>query len=262
MKKLIYLFLIVCMLMPIPAHAIGPYDCQKESNFRFCDDGNIYNGYWWYDGWVPGLPSYDSWFMIMPPLTIGDATWYAYGVMEATARYRGYDLEPYVGGVALTTCAHLGQPIWIKPLLREWEGPYLVVDCARQNDIYGQTQFRHEVVELDYQTAQRWMQEYWGWDSMWSFPSTIVSFVPPDLVRGDFCIWCPNSSINIEHTNYIVRWPRYWRQNLTYQDGPGSMQIVNDGFRWRLDGEWRFTPPYQIWYYEKEQFLLESILGG
>jgi hypothetical protein len=46
-----------------------------------------------------------------------------------------------------------------------WEGPYLVVDCPRRNDQFGLIVYKHEVIELDFNTAVRWgFVQVTGWD--------------------------------------------------------------------------------------------------
>lgn len=136
-----------------------------------CDDGTPYTGYWWFGLWVPGVPTVESWFAVAPDLTRGAVVYYSPGLMEATARWRGLNLEGYIGGVALPACADIGAEVWIKD--QDWEGPFLVVDCARRSDIYGVIVHRNEAVEVDYRTAQRWRLTAGSW------PEVIVSKIGP-----------------------------------------------------------------------------------
>jgi len=92
----------------------------------------------------------------MPQWVIGNATYYAPGPMRATAKWRGMDLTSFVDGVSLMSPSDIGDVVWIKPPGRDWEGPYLVVDCAQQNHMYAAVVHKGEVVEVSWYTAQRW----------------------------------------------------------------------------------------------------------
>jgi len=123
------------------------------------DDSSVYNGYYWVlekGSWIPGMISNRSWFLASPQHTIGAATYYANGVMEATARSRGMSLSGFVGGVSLISPADIGQTVYLRRQTEDWEGPFLVVDCARRSDMWGVVYYRGEVVEVDFHTAIRW----------------------------------------------------------------------------------------------------------
>lgn len=121
------------------------------------DDSDPYNGYDWHgDGWVPGLITLETWFTPAPLLSDGAAVFYAPGLMEATARQRRLPLAGYLGGVAMLSPADIGRTVWLKRASQDWEGPYLVVDCARRGDMYGTAILRGEVVEVGFSTALRW----------------------------------------------------------------------------------------------------------
>lgn len=172
-RKLAYI-LAACALLTLAADMQPPepraygYGSDRDplflTNFdtRFVlatDDNDDYNGYiWQLDGisWVPGMVDNVTWFTPSPQHTIGAATYYANGVMEATARWRGLPLEGFVGGVSLLSPADIGQTVWLKRYGLEWEGPFLVVDCARRADIWPVIYYRNEVVEVDFQTAIHW----------------------------------------------------------------------------------------------------------
>ncbi len=92
----------------------------------------------------------------------GMATYYTKGLMEQVAQYRGEDLSHYAGGVALNPAGDLGRVVWLEPLDTaqgrhndQIEGPFLVVDCA-QAAHYAQRLQQNRVVEVDWETAQRW----------------------------------------------------------------------------------------------------------
>lgn len=168
------------------------------------DDGNAYNGYWWLgEGWVPGLITFSSQFLRMPTVSVGAATFYAPQAMEAQVEYRGliYDKTKYVGAVAVAFCSELGHDVWLKrPGSNTWEGPFLVADCGRRNDIYGMVEFRDQVVEVDFDTAVLWgMARYGGkqnggrWSTLTGrLDMVLVSKVPPEQFDGaivDQSVW-------------------------------------------------------------------------
>jgi len=105
--------------------------------------------------WVPGLIDNATWFRSAPLYSVARATYYAPGVMEATAAYMGYSLEGFVDGIALMSPADLGKTAWLRHD-GEWEGPFLVVDYAAQTDMYSAVMFNREVVEVGFRTAERW----------------------------------------------------------------------------------------------------------
>jgi len=95
----------------------------------------------------------------------GTATFYALGVMEKVARYRGFidreyqypvwlKAKGYEGAVAGNSAGDLGRKVWILGP-KGLEGPFLVIDCAQQGH-YGERVRLGHIVEVDYQTALRW----------------------------------------------------------------------------------------------------------
>jgi hypothetical protein len=131
--------------------------CEWEGTDPTCNDGDLLNGYWWRGGWVPGVIDVATHWRPAPQFTSGRSVYYAEGVMEATARFMGFDLDEYVDGVAMMSCADVGQTVWIhRSWGVGWEGPYLVVDCAEWDDHWPVTVFRGEVIEVGYKTAKRW----------------------------------------------------------------------------------------------------------
>ena len=105
---------------------------------------------------IPDNITLKTWFTPAPNYIEGNATWYSPQVMEATAKYRGLDLKGYLDGVSLMSPADIGKTVWINHPDFGWEGPYLVVDCAQQNHMYGVIVSRNEVVEVGWKTASRW----------------------------------------------------------------------------------------------------------
>jgi hypothetical protein len=200
-------------------------ECVNESDWPHCDDGNPINGYWWRDEfWIPGYPSQESWFTGAPLYSAGGAVFYAPGVMEATAKMRGLSLEGYVDGVAMMSPADIGSMVWIN--YDGWEGPFLVVDCARRGDYYPVSVFRAEVVEVGFETALRWGMaegQYGGWDAIdWKI-EVEVSKVPPYLLSEDPVDYRDYFLDMIEFTNYD---DRYWKP------------LYRPASSWRILGEW------------------------
>lgn len=105
---------------------------------------------------IPDNITLKTWFTPAPEYMKGNAVWYSPQLMEATAIYRGLDLKGYLDGVSLMSPADIGKTVWINHPDLGWEGPYLVVDCAQQNHMYGVIVSRDEVVEVGYTTAVRW----------------------------------------------------------------------------------------------------------
>jgi hypothetical protein len=163
----ILILLTTCLgFTAIPVKA---FDCNDEQSSETCDNHDAYDGYWWRGYWIPGLVTQASRMTPMPVLTVGTAAYYDIGLMEATGEFRNlytpslhrYTVNGvdggYVGGVATETCSEIGTSVWLKREGKDyWEGPYLVVDCARRNDIYGQIVDWHLNIEVDYQTGVRW----------------------------------------------------------------------------------------------------------
>ena len=140
----------------LAAHLLLP-DCWIERAWPECDNGNVHDGFWWTHGpaWVPEYPTEEEHFARLPIAYTGRAAWYAPHVMEGTARVRGYSLDGYVGGVALMSCGHMGESVWIGVDGRI-EGPFLVADCPRRGDWYPVRVYRQEAVEVDWNTHTRW----------------------------------------------------------------------------------------------------------
>jgi hypothetical protein len=86
---------------------------------------------------------------------IGYATFYAPGVMEATADYRGLSCADCAGYAAMIDPEMLGQRVWIARPGQRSEGPFLVVDCGKKEHREGQRR-RGLVAEVDFETARRW----------------------------------------------------------------------------------------------------------
>jgi hypothetical protein len=119
----------------------------------------FWNGPYWDRGYlVPGLISQEAWRTPAPRLTIGSATFYSPGLMEAQAPYRGLSLDGFVDGVSLMSPTDIGQTVWIwRPGDGlAWEGPFLNLDCSMRADMYTTVIHIGEVVEVGFETAERW----------------------------------------------------------------------------------------------------------
>lgn len=141
---------------------------------EFCQTYDVYDhnpltGF--IDDWgfcVPGLVTNEVWFTKSLDYVYGTAVFYSPGMMKATARWRGMYNEAYrgeyLGGVATTSPADIGETLWIRREGHEWEGPYLVVDCSRRADVYTHIAINQQVVEVDFNTALRWGMVSTNWE--------------------------------------------------------------------------------------------------
>ena len=220
------------------------------------DDRNAYNGYLWNnEGWVPGLISFETQFLRMPDVFIGSAVFYAPDVMRANAEYRELSLDGVVGAVAIQSCSEIGHKVWLQRPGYDWEGPFLVVDCSRRNDLYGQIMFRDQAVEVDFDTAVRWrMARYGGQqnDGRWStlterMNNVIISKYDPILFNGnivDLSVWF------LKHVTYAkITENAYQIENYVppgYNGmGWGELGFINPSNilpMWKINGEWITFP--------------------
>jgi hypothetical protein len=107
---------------------------------------------------VEGLtPGY--WEQTLLPQT-GLATFYAPGMMEHVLDVRaghGQMLQcpECVGTVALLRAGDIGRKVWLQPPGGEKIGPFLVIDCARQEDVWPLVD-RNWVVDVSYELGELW----------------------------------------------------------------------------------------------------------
>lgn len=90
----------------------------------------------------------------------GLATYYALGLMENVQRYREAQAEisacpECVGAVALLRAGDIGRKVWLQPPSSDPVGPFLVVDCARQQDVEPLLA-RNWAVDVSYELGQLW----------------------------------------------------------------------------------------------------------
>jgi hypothetical protein len=181
--------------LTVPARAQAG-KCDLETDGAHCDDGNRFNGYWWPDGWVPGFVSLRTWFTPAPTHSVGAVVFYAPNVMEAQARYRGVNMEGFLDGIAMMSPADIGRTVWLKRPGHDWEGPYVVLDCAQRDDFYPIIMHRGEVAEVGFATAVRWgMVRYTssGWKTVdWSLQGV-------EVWKGDAPPRAESKAVPVDH---------------------------------------------------------------
>jgi hypothetical protein len=219
---------------------------------KTCDDKNSYDGYWWYGYWIPGMVSVDSWFLQQPSLVTGNAVFYAPEAMEATAKYNGLSLKGYVGGVALMFPSEIGGDVWIKRPNQDWEGPFLVVDCARQNDMYGIIVHRNEVIEVDFKTAVRWGlarlggPEHGGrWTTKkWRLDGVQVSKIPPVNLAGHYDTQL-RKFVEKQEPISLEDW---FLERVKFSYVREERPLYRPPRSWRIDGVWVTFTDFSVFY--------------
>ncbi len=123
-----------------------------------CSDEPYWNGYdqgdWALHFCVPGMITDAAYHFNSPTDHYGLLSSYAPGVMEAQVRHRG--LEPGTRGVALMSCNEIGQKVWLRPDGRDWDGPFVVVDCSQKNHLYYHMVGMGLAAEVGAETAAKW----------------------------------------------------------------------------------------------------------
>lgn len=105
---------------------------------------------------LPAWVTNDTWYRPMPQYTTGRVVWYAPGIMNSTARYRGMDLTGFAGGIATTSVGNMGHVAWLKRPGLPWEGPFLIVDVSQRNHAYYHAVIVGTIAEVDFDTALEW----------------------------------------------------------------------------------------------------------
>lgn len=93
----------------------------------------------------------------------GLATFYAPGMMEYVESYRLSAAQlpacpECVGTVALLRAGDIGRKVWLQPPDGERIGPFLVIDCARRQDVDALLS-RGWVVDVSYELGQVWQMD-------------------------------------------------------------------------------------------------------
>lgn len=238
-------------MLPTPTRAIGNPTPEQT------DDNNPFNGYIWYDeGWVPGMISFDTQYLRMPTVSMGSAVFYAPDVMRANAEYYGLSMDGVVGAVAIPFASEIGHKVWLKRPGLDWEGPFMVADSSRRNDIYGHIMFRDQVVEVDFDTAVRWgMAKYGGHGNeglnnaeRWTMlegrlNGVLVSKVPPDQFDGtivDLSTWFLQRATYAKATDNRNQVQNYIPPMTNNVDI--GVNNTNSYPMWLINGEWVTFP--------------------
>lgn len=134
MKK--YGVLLLCLLLTVAAPVLGQGLAP--------DQPDIAPGYWERSA----LP------------VTGLATYYAAGLMESVQWRRESSGQltacpECVGAVALLRAGDIGRKVWLQPPGGEPVGPFLVVDCARRQDVIPLLS-RNWAVDVSYELGQIW----------------------------------------------------------------------------------------------------------
>ena len=90
----------------------------------------------------------------------GLATYYASGMMEYVEGYRRSQGQlptcpECIGTVALLRAGDIGRKVWLQPRDGERVGPFLVIDCARRQDV-APLAARGWAVDVSYELGQAW----------------------------------------------------------------------------------------------------------
>jgi len=157
--------------------------------------------YWDRGYLVPSLISEETWRTPAPRLIIGSATFYSPGLMEVQAPYRGLSMDGYIDGVSLMSPSDIGETVWIWRVGdTDWEGPFLNLDCSMRADMYVTVVYNREVVEVGFETAERWgmahhiaeppyyVADDWRLDGIMVY----IGETPPDLryaMPVDYAAW-------------------------------------------------------------------------
>jgi hypothetical protein len=154
-----------------PTEAVYENECLEA--WATLPQADYESGYCWLEKyWVPGVVVPRMLYYKQPSLVWGYVSHYDPGVMPSA--------PGYVGGVALEMCADVGETVWIKPGSMPWDGPFLVVDCARPVGVYVNAVIFGIAVEVDQATFLRWGR-YRG--------AAIVSKKSPETIGGELPIY-------------------------------------------------------------------------
>jgi len=217
----------------------NPNNCLFEENYPFCQDESVLNGYWWDKlgswEWVPVYPSIRSWFLPAfvsePKLMRGSVSYYAAGVMEATAEVRNLSLEGFRDGISLMSPADIGQTVWLYTQDYGWYGPLLVADCAKHGDIYPLVVLHNEIAELGAKSAEELgLVSSTGDVIKYKLKDVLISRIDPSL-------------LDLNNVS-IVDFRTWWLDNLsagTYRDLYKVANIPPCTWRLNMNGSWITT---------------------
>ena len=109
-----------------------------------------------YGYFYPSLITPESAQRKMPDYVKGDVTWVNPHRMEDTAVVNNIDLSPFKDGIALMSCSDIGETVWLKRPDHNWDGPFVVADCANPRHMFAAICYKGEVAELGFKTAVEW----------------------------------------------------------------------------------------------------------
>lgn len=227
----------------------APFSCPQLG------DPHKINGYYYEDPdyeqtcwrehyyWIPGVPTYETQFLVMPDVVIGNAYAYEANLMEHTAEFHELTLDDVIDGVALPFCSEIGNYVWLKRPGHDWEGAFRVVDCAGLLDLYNVVVHRGEVVEIGFQTAIDWdmvkFLEQTGemsWSKTWDtrkMENIIVSKINPKYL--------PQSIIPVNLVQWFKERATFYRTQAEWDlDYKPLSSTVDQVVFWRFkkNGQW------------------------
>lgn len=138
------LLLAALLLLPLPLHAAPCAAGQTDTATP--------SGYCAYGYWIPGEITLGA-YLLPPPTYFSTRTlYYAQGLMEETARIKGYDMQENY--CALLSPAAVGWRIWIRLPGQDWI-PCRVVDDVARDDYWFHAVIDHSGIEISYALAQQ-----------------------------------------------------------------------------------------------------------
>jgi hypothetical protein len=149
LSRLVPIAAILLMVPPaLLAQGCGGGSIAPNTELQFLEHGYCFEGYW-----IPGLVSRRTYNAIPPTYFQGRALYQERGVMEETARIKGYDgTEHYIALLPPVTAGWGG---FIQmPGSSDWI-PVRVVDVVKREHYYFQAMYNHAAMELSYTLAEQ-----------------------------------------------------------------------------------------------------------
>ncbi len=142
-----------------------PRDCYRADGFVDLAEcsvphwnipaSELSDGYWGHYGrFFAELPPYEFHTFLPDNYLVGNAT-YAYNMDDFLAeKALQWNIPPeqvaqFRGGIIIDSCGAMGQTAWFRVNGAEWQGPFLVVDCAGYIHHYDRECILGAVAELD-----------------------------------------------------------------------------------------------------------------
>jgi hypothetical protein len=129
-----------------------------------CENDDPADGYYYLSSCIPVLIDVGGQTIRYPAAVEGKVGRYDHGVMESVLQNRGVDASGYLGAVAIESCAHIGESVWLD-FGGGLEGPYLVADCSERYGMFYIVAWMEFVVEVDANTVDRIVEQglWQGW---------------------------------------------------------------------------------------------------